>query len=106
MPPTTSAALRSRLVRSLECPLIQNIPYRPSLAPVEHAISVIKNEFKKRRLQKYAEGRPFFARELIKDVMRKQNNGTFKRMMTKKMLRWRQLALTDALNFKFDPLLQ
>ena len=53
------------LYKSLNIKPLFNIPYSPALNPVEACFSIVKNHFKKRRLQHLVNNQDFDAEQLI-----------------------------------------
>ena len=57
-----------RLYKSLNIGPLFNIPYSPSLNPVEACFSIVKNHYKKRRLQHLVNDEAFDAAQLIEEA--------------------------------------
>ncbi len=56
------------LYKSLDIKPLFNIPYSPALNPIEACFSIVKNHFKKRRLQYLVNDRAFDAGQLIHEA--------------------------------------
>ena len=62
-----TAGVRS-LYKSLNIKPLFNIPYSSALNPVEACFSIVKNHFKKRRLQHLVNDEDFDAEQLIEEA--------------------------------------
>ena len=57
-----------RLYKSRNIKPLFNVPYSPSLNPVEACFSIVKNHFKKRRLRHLVNDEDFDAEQLIEEA--------------------------------------
>lgn len=68
---------------------IQNLPYSPECNPIEIVFRMVKNFFKKYRLQGVTRGDEYDCERIIKKVMSTLNNAKIKNICSLGLLRWR-----------------
>lgn len=61
------------LCKNMDIPLIFNLPYRPEFNPIENVFSLVKNTYKRLKINAIVKDKKFNAKKLVKSSFNQLN---------------------------------